>query len=141
MSAIGELLVYIIYVVLALFFLIFLILGLSSKTTKKAFFIISIFFGLLLVAFKSCQYISYLNDQNNQIGIYYLTSYQNCNSCYLELKEDMTYVIFEDGKNIRNGTWHHESGGDYWITYLDDKKNQLVSGDYSYKNYKLKNKP
>ncbi len=141
MSAIGELLIYIIYIILGFLFLVFLILGLLSKTTKRTFFNICIFFGFVLIVFKSCQYNSYLNNQNNQVGIYYLTNYPNCDSCYLELKENMTYIIVKDGENIRNGTWHHESGGDYWITYLDGKKHQLGSGDYSYTNYKLKNKP
>jgi len=138
MAAIGELIIYFIYFILGLSFVTFLILSLTSKKTKKPFMIISIFFGLLMIIFKSCQYKGYINDQKEQVGIYYLTKYPNCNSCYIELKEDMTYVIEKSGGIIKKGTWHHESGGDYWITYLDGENYQLGSGDFSYTDYKLK---
>jgi hypothetical protein len=88
--------------------------------------------------FKSCQDNNYKNNQLDQVGIYYLTNYPNCDSCYIELNENMTYKIINKGQKVKNGDWHYESGGDYWITYLNGERDQLGSGTYSYTNYKLK---
>ena len=60
------------------------------------------------------------------------------NSCYLELRENMTYIVVDKGKIIESSNWHYEVGGDYFITYLDNDRHQLGSGNYSYERYKLK---
>ena len=57
-----------------------------------------------------------------------MTTYRNCDSCYLELKENMTCIVVNKGKIIEQSNWHYEVGGDYWITYLDNDKHQLGSG-------------
>ena len=80
----------------------------------------------------------YRNSQLDKVGIYYLTNNPKCELCYLELKEDMTYTIINKGEVIEKSNWHFESGGDYWITYLDNDKSQLGFGNYEYKHYKQK---
>jgi hypothetical protein len=51
----------------------------------------------------------------------------------------MTYKIYSNKAVIEEGNWNHKSGGDYWITTLENK-GQLGSGEYAYKKYKLKYK-
>lgn len=139
MSALGEVLIYVIYFILGLSCIAFLLLTFSSKKYKKIWTIIaSVIFGYLFFYFKSCQQQNYKQNQLSVVGTYYLTNYPDCNSCYLELKEDKTYVIVNKGKIVESSNWHYEVGGDYWITYLDNDKCQLGFGNYIYRDYKLK---
>ena len=139
MSALGELFIYVIYFVLGLACIIFLLLTFTSKKSIKPWTLIaSILFCFLFFTFKSCQKENYKQNQLSVVGTYYLTSYPNCDSCYLELRENMTYIVVDKGKIIESSNWHYEVGGDYFITYLDNDRHQLGSGDYSYERYKLK---
>ena len=101
MTAIGELIIYFIYFVLGVGCLMFLVLTITSKKSKKVWMLIpSLLFGYLLFSFKSLQDDSYKKNQLNQVGVYYLTNYHGCNSCYIELKENMTYIVINNGKII-----------------------------------------
>ncbi|MFP5041997.1 hypothetical protein [Parasediminibacterium sp. JCM 36343] len=118
MSAIGEGLVYFIYFILGFGCIIYLLLALTSnKKTKLWAFPLILFFGYLFFLYKSYLLESYNQMQFNDVGIYYLTNYPNCPSCYLELKENMTYTVMDSCKIVESSNWHSEAGGDYFITY------------------------
>ena len=139
MSAFGELFIYLIYVLLGLTGVVFFLWTYTSKKVRKPWTLLGgLFFTFLLFYFKSCQNENYKRNQLSQVGKYYLTDYPNCKSCYIELKENMTYNVIDDGKIIETSNWHYESGGDYWITYLDNDKYQLGNGKFNYKKYELK---
>jgi hypothetical protein len=142
MSALGELFIYVIYAVLAMACIISLLLSFTSKKqTKPWAFIASLLFAFLFFGFRSCQKSNYKENQLSVVGTYYLTSYPSCDSCYLELKEDMTYLVMNKGKIVESSNWYYEVGGDFFITYLNNDKYQLGSGNYSYKDYTLKYRP
>ena len=139
MAAIGELLVYVVFLFLAVGALHFFVLASKTKKVKKLLALLAgAFFCYLLYAYSSYLSESHKNEQLRQVGIYYLTNYPDCENCILELKEDMTYEVRNNGNVIKKSDWHYESGGDYWITYLDNDNHQLGSGDYSYQKYKRK---
>jgi len=139
MSALGELIIYVVYFMLGLHCIIFIVLTITSKKSTKPWTLLaSLMFVFLFFNFKSCQDNNYKRNQLSVVGVYYLTNYPNCDSCYLELKENMSYVIVNEGKVIEQSNWHYEVGGDYWIIYLDNDRHQLGSGEYFYERYKLK---
>ena len=139
MSALRELFVYAILILLGLIALFFLIQTFKVKPRFRPIMLISSFvFCYLCFSYKSCLTDSYANSQKRQVGLYFLTNYPNCDNCILELKEDLTYTVKQNEKILETSNWHYESGGDYWITYLDNDRHQLGSGDYRYKKYKLK---
>lgn len=115
-----------------------MIWGTAKKSYKPWTLFCSILCCFLFFSYKSCFDKAYQQSQLNHVGFYYLIQYPNCDSCILELKEDMTYEIRNKGRIIEKSNWHYESGGDYWITWLDNDKKQLGSGDYAYEHYKLK---
>lgn len=139
MSAIGGLIIYTVYFILVLFCFVSLILIITLKGRHKQLAAgLCLLFGMLFFTFKSCQENNYKRNQLKRVGKYYLTNYSNCDSCYIELKEDMTFIVIDNKLEVERGTWHHESGGDYMITYLNNENAQLGGGKYSFKNYKLK---
>jgi hypothetical protein len=139
MSAISELIVLLIFVLLGVCGLAFIFLTFKVRRSNKPWTLLTSFlFIFLIFCFRSCEINGYKNSQLHQVGIYYLTNFPNCDDCILELKEDMTYQVRSKNKVIENSNWHFESGGDYWITYLDNDRSQLGSGDYAYKKYHLK---
>ncbi len=140
MWAIGELITLIIYFFLGLSTVVFLLLAVTLKKRQTRLLALGpgLFFGFLLLCFKFYQDRNYKKSQLNQVGIYYLTDYPDCDSCYIELNENMTYKIVNKSQAIENGDWHYESGGDFWITYLNGTKDQLGNGKYSYHDYQLK---
>lgn len=139
MAAIGELLVYVLFLFLALGALYFFLLASKTKKLKRLMALLAGgFFCYLLYAYSSYLSESYKKAQIDKVGIYYLTNYPDCENCILELKEDMTYEVRNNGNVIKKSDWHYESGGDYFITYLDNDKHQLGSGDYAYQKSKWK---
>jgi hypothetical protein len=139
MSALGELIIYVIYFILGLLSVVFLILTIKSKNSIKPWTLIAcILFGFLLYCFKSFQNDKYRKNQLSVVGVYYLTNYPDCDSCYIEIKENMTYIVVNKGKIAEQSIWHYEVGGDYWITYLDNDRHQLGYREYSYEFYRLK---
>lgn len=136
MSALGELLTYIIYISLILSALTFLIL-IWYKRTFIRILLFSLSFVLLLIIWFT-QHNNYNQLQADQAGIYYLTDFPNCKSCYIELKEDMTYEVINDNKISEKGNWHHQEGTDFDITYIN-KDEQLGYGRFAFKEFKLNN--
>jgi hypothetical protein len=105
----------------------------KKLTSSIILVIVCSFWGYLM--------FSYYSGENKaekaQIRICQLTAYPNCHPCELELKENKTFVVRQN-KSIREiGTWHFESGQDYWITYLNEY-GQLGTGKYSYQESHLK---
>lgn len=140
MAAVGSLFLYVFYFVLGASGLILLILTFASKRRVKPWTLAGglgflAFLGYLLYEDR----IGYKERQLQQVGTYYLTSYPSCDSCVLELKDDMTYEIRSKGNVIETSNWHYEVGGDYWILYLDYDRKQLGSGYYAYKKSILRN--
>jgi hypothetical protein len=139
MSALSELIVPAIFVLLALFALGFLYLTFKVKRSRKPWTLLAAILSICLIfSFRSFRAEAYRYSQLDQIGVYYLTNYPGCEDCILELKEDMTYDVRNKGKILETSDWHYESGGDYWITYLDFDRHQLGSGDYAFKKYHKK---
>jgi hypothetical protein len=139
MNGVGELLIFIIYLFLGLTSVVLFVQAFYEyKSVKPRFWAYSAFFFFLFCWFKTCRNKRYHEAQIEQVGIYFLTNYPNCDSCYVELKEDMTYNLVKKGTVIKTSDWHFESGGEYWILYLDKERYQLGSGDFEYKKYKLK---
>ncbi len=141
LSALSELFVYLIYFILGLGSIIFFGLTITTKRKNKVWTgLVGLFFVFLIFKYYSYETNLYKKNQLTQVGFYYLTNYPNCNSCILELKENQTYEVRNQGKIVEQSNWHYKVGGDYFILYLDNDNHQLGSGDYIYKKYKLKYK-
>ena len=109
MSTLGELIVPLIYLIIALGAVVCVVWNFQTKKPQKLWTSLgSIFFLILLFSFRSCLKTAYKNEQLRQVGVYYLTSYPNCPNCILELKEDMTYEIRSRNKVIEKSNWHYE---------------------------------
>lgn len=139
MNGLGELILYVIYYFLLATGLIFLILTFFVKRKIKfitiIFSVISIF---LFFQFKSCKEENYKIVQKRQVGIYYLTEYPNCKDCFVRLNDNMTYDVVKNDKIIETSNWHYEIGQDYFITYMNNGKDQLGYNRFSYDKYKKK---
>jgi hypothetical protein len=87
--------------------------------------------AILLVCFAGNRYCNNKAAEAKYVGTYILTSYPNCANCSLHLQLNNYYEVIQ-GKTVRErGSWHYESGGDYWIVYIN-KDDQLGSGRYAY---------
>ena len=129
MAGLGELIILLIQWGLGLLAFVFLFLVFKVKPKEKVWMLAgSLFSYFLFFSFRSHLNDLYLDNQRDQVGIYYLTNYPDCDNCILELKEDHTYEVRDDYKILEQSDWHYESGGDYWITYLDNDNHQLGSG-------------
>jgi hypothetical protein len=139
MNGVGYLLIGLIFFFVGLKSIIPFIRALNAESSKKPKLLLkSAIWFLVLCWLKLGKDKSYQRDQMHEIGIYYLTNYPDCDSCYVELKEDMTYNLVKNDTIIETSDWHFESGGDYWILHMDKDKKQLGSGEFGYKKYKLK---
>nr|WP_288836388.1 hypothetical protein [uncultured Flavobacterium sp.] len=139
MAALGELIVLCIYLLLGLGALMLLVLTFKQKKSYKPWTLLGSFFCCaLFFAYKYFSDEAYQKSQLSQVGLYHLTNYPNCDDCILQLKEDMTYEVKNRDKIIERSDWHYESGGDYWITWLDNDRYQLGFGKYSYERFRLK---
>jgi len=137
MSAFGELIIVAIYFVLGLSAIGCLLKTFIIKAKLPKF--------LCLLGFVVCTSLLFLFWTNNKrnhriaelenVGVYYLTNYTNCDSCKLTLKEDNSYEVTNGTKVIETGNWHYESGGDYWIVYMNDNEDQLGNGRFTYEEY------
>ena len=133
MAALGELIIFLIYALLTIFVLVALgklIWPRKENNRKWAFFWLIIAL-IPLTLFSYSQYINHRTSELEEVGVYHLTQYPNCESCLLELKEDNSYSVSKADKIIENGKWHNESGGDYWITYIGES-GQLGNDIYRY---------
>ena len=140
MWAIGALLVYVIYFILALLGFSFWANAYMSteRTSKILSSIAGLIFVGLIVWLKICQFQDRRQENLEAVGIYYLTNYPDCNSCSIELKEDLTYAVLKTNAVLETGDWHTDSYADFWATYLNGERDQLGSGKYEYKTYALK---
>ena len=139
MNGLGELILYIIYYFLLASGLVFLILTFIVKRKMKFITIIlSVISIFLFFQFKSCKKENYKIVQKREVGIYYLTQYPDCNNCFVRLNENMTYDVVKNDTVIETGNWHTEIGQDYWITYMNNDKDQLGCNRFSYDKYKKK---
>jgi hypothetical protein len=136
MSALGELLILVIYFFLGVASLAFLVFFFFVRRSFKFLSLFgSFFFCFLFFLFKSNQDNNYRNNHLRQVGVYILKNYRGCIDCKIELKEDMTYVVLDSGTKLESSNWHYEMGGDYFITWLDNDRKQLGSGDYEYSRF------
>lgn len=133
MSAIGELIILIIYAILSLAVLISAIKLFKSeaKKPKIVWGIVLLFFGVLLTSFAYSQYANHRNAELEKVGTYHLTQYPNCPDCILILKENNSYEIMDRQNILDQGNWEYKSGGDYWITEIGET-GQLGNDIYSY---------
>jgi hypothetical protein len=139
MAALGELFVLAIYIFLGLSAAAFLFLTFYGGLLQKIWMTIGcIFFSVLFYVFWSHMNKIQRKAELEQVGVYYLTAYPNCEYCVLELKKDLTYDVRNNGQIIEKSDWHYKSGGDYWITYLDGKNHQLGNGYFEYERSELR---
>jgi hypothetical protein len=134
MGALGILILYFFYGIIILIGLFFLKLAFASN-----FKLLRITYSLLaLCSFASLTFCFYLQWQKHRkeelqyVGTYYLTEYPNCPTCVAVLKRNNTYKVLDGENEIEKGNWRFESGGDYFILYMDNDKYQLGSGKFSY---------
>lgn len=132
MSAIGELIVLIIYLILCvppIWIILLLILRGKKFRTKGITYLL---IGLIpLTVFSYNQYSNHKDAEIKFVGFYYLTEYPDCNPCKLNLKENNTFTVYNGKEEIERGKWKYRSGGDYWIVDIG-KYGQLGSGKYKY---------
>ncbi len=139
MNGLGELILYFIYFVLAASAVLFLILTFIVKRKGKIITVIFLLLSVLLFfQFNSCNNENYKIVQKREVGIYHLTKYPNCTNCFVRLNEDMTYNVLKNDTIIETSNWHTEIGQDYWIIYMNNDKDQLGSGRFSYDTCKKK---
>ncbi|WP_298903445.1 hypothetical protein [uncultured Psychroserpens sp.] len=134
MSALGELIVFGIYVILIIPILLTLIVCIKrkKKLSGTLFIIISL---IPLALFSYSQYQNHRDAELDYVGIYDLTEYPNCDSCILKLNDDNTYLVSIEGSKIEHGKWNFRSGGDYWIVDIGEH-GTLGSGRFKYTTYK-----
>lgn len=142
MSGLGELLVFMLYALLgsSAIICILMIIASNSKLLKLLYFIGFIAGAALFFLYYNYKSNSHRASELEYVGTYYLTDFPNCNSCKVVLKADNTYEVRKEAYVIETGDWHYESGGDYWIVYMNNKDDQLGSGRFAYKEQnELKN--
>lgn len=138
MSAISELIIYIIYGIFLIGGISFLVLAWLATTNKLK--IIYFLFGIISIICFTGILLSSRNalrkSELDYVGTYDLDNYPNCQNCILELKENNTFIVQNQNDNIvlEKGDWHYESGGDYIIVYINGESDQLGSGKFSYSN-------
>jgi len=142
MAALGILIAYIIYGLIALTGLFFGWKIFTSKTTwRKILFIIG-----CLSCFTLLTFITFRNKQDNKeaslqfVGTYNLIKYPNCDSCKAILDSDNSFVVVSYKTNdkdtiLEKGSWHYVAEGDFLGVYMDKDENELLGSgrfDYSY---------
>lgn len=137
MSALGELIIIGIYLVLSIPLILTLIVALLRKKKKTLNRLLYPFLAAIpLILFSYFQYQNNRQAELKYVGIYYLTNYLNCKSCTLKLNTDNTYIVSKDSTDLENGKWNYRSGGDYWIVDIGEN-GQLGTGKFEY--HKRKN--
>lgn len=141
MAALGELVIFLVLLLPGLGAIGLLFWATRAKKSLKPLVLSgSILCCVLFFGLKSYLNNGHKKEQSSRAGIYYLTNYPGCESCILELKEDLTYEVTRKGIVVEKSNWRYESGGDYWITYLDNDRHQLGAGNYAYERYRLKSR-
>jgi len=142
MAALGILIAYISYGVIALTGVFFGWKIFTSKTTwRKILFSIGCLFCFALIAF-----MTFSNKEDNKaaslqfVGTYNLIKYPNCDSCKAILNSDNSFVVISyktNGKDniLEKGSWHYVAEGDFLGVYMDKDEDKLLGlgrFDYSY---------
>jgi len=138
MNGLGELIVIVIYLILGISAVLCLLkIIISKKNVVKLFYagglILSVY---LFISFLTNNIKNHRQSELEYVRTYYLSDYPNCDSCELILKDNNAYTVINDAKILESGNWHYESGGDYWIVYLNDQEEQLGSGRFKYETHK-----
>ena len=132
MSAIGELIVWIIYAILCIPPIVTLVILRKNKSIKNGtiYFVVASL-PLALIAYS--QYSNQIEAELEYVAKYYLSAYPNCDSCVLQLKRDNSYSVTLNGNELEHGNWKYRSGGDYWIVDIG-AYGQLGTGKYKYRH-------
>lgn len=133
MAALGVVIVWFIY----------LLLGLSSlygikrwatatATSTKGWAIAqAVVSGTTLVLLVGFHLANHRRAEDEYVGTYSLTIYPHCPTCMLHLRPDRLFEVRQGSTVKEQGRWHYESGGDYFIVYINED-GQLGSGKYTY---------
>ncbi|MEY8848593.1 hypothetical protein AB9K26_07245 [Psychroserpens sp. XS_ASV72] len=136
MSALGELFVVLIYVILTIPIIIMIgLILVKRKKIKTKYFIYLLVSSIPLIFFSYSQYNNHRQAELRYVGTYNLTDYPNCKTCILKLKKNNTYSVLKRNVEIEKGDWNFRSGGDYWIVDIG-KFGQLGTGKYKYSKSK-----
>ena len=137
MSGLGELIVFMLYATLgsSAIICILLLIVANTKLLKSLYLIGFLFSATLFVLYYNYKSSSHRASELEYVGTYYLTDFPNCVTCKLVLNADNTYDVRNENSVIETGDWHYESGGDYWIVYINKKGDQLGAGRFAYKRY------
>lgn len=133
MSAIGELLVIIMYFFLSIpvFVALILTFRVKDKPIKKSRLIGLIALVIPLVLYTYLQFSSHRTAELEYVGIYELTDYPKCDFCILELQPNNHFFVRNKQLIVEEGKWEYKSGGDYWLVVLGTC-GQLGTGKYKY---------
>ncbi|UYZ62318.1 hypothetical protein [Hymenobacter weizhouensis] len=137
MAALGILLIWFIYALLGAYSIYFFIRWrtVSPLESRRSYvFLFGISVGLLIL-FGGSQYYNHQIAAKEYIGVYSLSAYPNCPTCQLYLKADNYYEVRQEQIIKERGPWRYESGGDYWIVYINTQE-QLGSGPFQYTTFK-----
>jgi hypothetical protein len=137
MSAFGEILVLVFYIILSIPIIVLFtqVIRTKDKGIKNRRLIWTIISAIPLILYGYFQYASHHTAESEYIGIYELTEYPKCDSCKLELMTNNQYIVRNRQKIIEKGKWRYRSGGDYWIVDIGEA-GQLGTGRYNYKENK-----
>src|SRR5687767_14915479 len=119
MAALGTLIIYGLYALLIIAAVLLTRLAFIAKFGRRKFLYIFLAIAsfALLIFLVINQQLNHRKSELEYVGTYYLTSYPNCQSCKLILKENNSYQVISAKTIIEEGNWHYESGGDYFIVY------------------------
>lgn len=135
MSAIGEILEFIVYLILLIppLCIIILVIVREKEFLKKGLFYLSV----ALIPLSLYTYSEYSNHREAElkyVGKYYLTNYPDCEPCVLILNKNNCYSVTKLNKELEQGKWRFRSGGDYWIVDIGEH-GQLGTGEYRYNRF------
>jgi hypothetical protein len=133
MAAIGTVFIYFIYALIGGYIVYWTVryFTVTYSTLKLACLRKAGIGSFLFLCFAGNNYQNHKNAEAEYVGIYTLTSYPNCAACRLYIEPDNYYEVRESRTVKERGEWRYESGGDYWIVYVNEDE-QLGVGNYSY---------
>jgi hypothetical protein len=133
MAALGVVFVWFIYLVLGLSTLRGIHRWANSIATRTKSWAIAqaMVSGTVLVLLVSFHYSDRQRTEEEYVGTYSLSAYPHCPTCVLQLRPDRRFEIRQGSIVKEQGRWHYESGGDYFIVYINENE-QLGHGNYAY---------
>ncbi len=102
--------------------------------------LIHLLFALIPISlFTYFNYSKNINEQNEYVGKYHLTNYENVRDAYLILKPDNTYIVSKKQHVLEKGEWNYDHGSDYWIVTIGEYEyDQLGIGKFEYDTFNKK---